>query len=318
MGSNYRSIDESGNDIFNIGGELKFLAGGSLSGAGFSFKGTCYYVDSTNGSDSNDGLTWVGAYKTITKAEASASAGDTIFIRGSFTETVTVDLAGVSIIGVGTCAKDAVQWTAAADAECLIIAANYVSVKNIYFKVPAYTADATVTAIKLSNANYAKIQGCRFQGQAGSYQAIYSPVCNSDNVEISDCEFYYLNTATYGAAILGVEAGGLSYSGWKILRNIFNSCVTAIDINGRVCTIADNIIYEYGIKADATVAQVLAKGIDLSGTSSGGNVVTRNTLCGAYTSTLYVAGASGDNWNGNYCPVTETTAPYGLSVAVPA
>lgn len=42
MGSNYRSIDESGNDIFNIGGELKFLAGGSLSGAGFSFKGTSH------------------------------------------------------------------------------------------------------------------------------------------------------------------------------------------------------------------------------------------------------------------------------------
>jgi len=273
MGSNYRSIDESGDDVQNIGGALKILAGGSISGAGFSYTGTCYYVDSVNGSASNDGLTWTGALLTITAAAALAVAGDTIFVRGSFSETVTISVAGVSIIGVGTCPKDACQWTAAADAECLILGANYITVKNIYFKVPKYTADATVTAIKLSSAGYAKIIGCKFQGQAASYNAIYSPVANSDNVEIIDCDFAYLNTLTYGAAILGVEASGAGYSAWKICNNVFASCVTAIDILGRNCLVYGNTIAEYGITAAGAVAAVLAMGIDLSGTDSGANMV---------------------------------------------
>jgi hypothetical protein len=44
----------------------------------------------------------------------------------------------------------------------------------------------------------------------------------------------------------------------------------------------------------------LAKGIDLSGTSSGGNSVWGNQLGGAYNATLYVVGTSGDQWGGNF------------------
>ena len=313
MGSNYRSIDESGNDIQNIGGELKFLAGGTLSGAGFSFTGTCYYADSVNGATANDGLTWSGAKSTITEAVALAVAGDTIFVRGSFSETVTVSVAGVSIIGQGTCPKDACQWTSATDTECLVMAANYITVKNIYFKPPAYTADATVTAIKLSSANYAKIQNCRFQGQTSSYHAIYSPVANSDNVEISGCGFYYMNTLTHGAAIVGVAGAGAGYSTWKIFNNIFNSCVTAIDLLGRQFLIHGNTIGEYGITAAGAVDAVLAMGIDLSGTDSGANMVWGNQLGGTYGATLYAVGASGDQWAGNYNVLTG-----GLTAANPS
>ena len=58
--------------------------------------------------------------------------------------------------------------------------------------------------------------GCRFQGQTGSYNAIYAPTATSDNVHIVGNEFYDLNTAGNGCGILGVEAGGLSFSGWQI------------------------------------------------------------------------------------------------------
>ena len=101
------------------------------------------------------------------------------------------------------------------------------------------------------------------------------------------------------AAILGVEAGGLSYSGWVIRDNIFQSCVTAININGRACTITGNTIAEYGINAAGAIAAVLALGIDLSGTSSGANCVWNNQLGGTYNATLYKVGASGDQWAGN-------------------
>ncbi len=289
---------QGGNElVIASGGKLTVEAGGIVAGIA---SGTLYFCDSVNGLDTNAGTAFASAFKTIAAALAVAVAGDTIYLKGSFSETATVSVAGLSLIGLGTGPKQA-QWTSAVDTATLTIAAAYVRVENIYFKPPAYSASTTYgpCAILLSGANWAQIVGNRFQGQTASYEAIYSPVCNSDNVHIVGNEFFYMNTGTYGAAILGVEAGGLSYSGWVIRDNIFQSCVTAININGRACTITGNTIAEYGINAAGAIAAVLALGIDLSGTSSGANCVWNNQLGGTYNATLYKVGASGDQWAGN-------------------
>jgi len=289
---------QGGNEmVVASGGTLTIESGGIVSG--FT-TGTVYFVDSVSGLDTNTGKTWLAAFKTIAAAVAAASAGDSILIKGSFTEAVTIALAktGLMICGIGTGPNQA-TWTGAADAVCLTINATNCIVKNIKFRPPAYSA-GTPAAILLGGAGYTKITQCRFQGKTSSYNAIYSPVCNSDNVEISDCEFIYLNTATHGAAILGVEAGGLSYSGWKILRNIFNSCVTAVNINGRVCLVEGNHFNINGIAANGEGGAVCTLALDLSGTSSYGNMVHGNYLGGTYSATLYKVGASGDDWAGNY------------------
>jgi hypothetical protein len=288
------------------------LIGCSISGVTNPYGGDIWYVDS-NG-PGFDGTTWGTAFKTIGAAVAVAGNGDVIAIRGSFSEVVTLSVAGVTILGVGTGPKQA-QWTSAVDTASLTIAANYCSVQNVYFRPPAYSASTTYgpSAILLSGANWAYIVGCRFQGQTASYNAIYSPVCNSDNVHILGNEFYYMNTATNGAAILGVEAGGLSYSGWQVKDNVFSSCVTAMNFNGRACVLTGNSIAEYGINASSAVAAVLALGIDLSGTSSGANVVWGNQLGGTYNATLYKVGASGDQWGGNFNVITG-----GVTAANPA
>lgn len=261
------------------------------------------YVDSVNGADGNDGHKPTRALATITRAVALAEAGDTILMKGSFSEAVTVSKAGLRLIGVGTMPKEC-QWTSGEDTVSLTIGANYVEVSNIYFKPPAYSA-GTPAAIQIGGANHAFIHDCRFQGQTASHNAIYSPVCNSDNVRIWDCEFQYMNTATSGAAILGVEAGGLSYSAWDIRRCTFASCVTAVNICGRVCRVEGNTFMEYGVNAAGSVAAVCTKALDLSGTSSGGNVVFGNVFAGDYDAdTLYTAGASGDCWVGNWAADT--------------
>jgi len=291
---------EPGGDtlVVSSGGAIRVEPGGQISL--ITPRKTVYYVDSVNGIDTNDGLSWASPLLTIAAAVALAVAGDVIFIFGSFSEAVTIAAAqtGLSIIGTGTGPHES-QWTAAADAVCLTINATDVLVENIRFNPPVF-GSGIPAAILLGGAHYTVIRRCRFQGKTGSYYAIYSPVCNSDNVEISDCEFIYLNTATYGAAILGVEAGGLSYSAWKILRNIFNSCVTAININGRVCLLEGNHICINGINAAGAGAAVCTLGIDLSGTSSYGNKVHGNYLGGAYTNSLYKVGTSGDDWAGNF------------------
>lgn len=269
--------------------------------------GSYYFVDGTNGNDGNDGNSIVSALKTITAAINKAVPDDVILVLpGIYSEVAIADVANISIIALGTATKS-VQWTSDTDTITLTLAANYIEVAGFYFKPPTHTA-GTPAAIELSNANYAHIHNNRFQGQTGSYNAIYSPVCNSDNVIIENNEFRYLNTATFGAAILGVEAGGLSYSAWKILNNIFDSCVTNVNINGRVCLVQGNHFGVNGINASSAVAAVTTLGLDLSGTSSGANKVHGNYLGGAYSATLYKVGASLDDWAGNYNIAGITTA----------
>ena len=275
--------------------------------------GTVYYVNSAV-TASGDGSTWGAALKTIKEAVTLAVAGDTILIQGSFSEVVTVSVAGVSIIGVGTGPKMA-QWTSAVDTASLTLAANYCRIQNIYFKPPAYSASTTYgpSAILLSSAGWAYIVGCRFQGQTASYQAIYSPVCNSDNVHILGNEFYYLNTATTGCAILGLTAGGLSYSGWQIRDNVIASCLRGIILPARACTLVGNTIAEYGVAPSGSITQLLTMGIDLSGTAGGANALWANQLGGTYNATLYKVGASGDQWGGNFNVITG-----GVTAANPA
>jgi len=284
----------------HLGSRVQYLDPSGMYVGPAGGKGKCWFVDST-ATSLGDGTAWDRPFLTITDAYAAAAAGDTIYISGSFlTEAaITCSKAGLSFVGVGNAQKQA-QWSSATDTMTLTIAAAYVRVENIYFKPPTYTAGIPAS-IALSGANYAQIIGNRFQGQTASWNAIYSAVCNSDNVTIAGNEFMYLNTATYGCAILGVEAGGLSYSGWKIVGNTFESCVKAVNINGRVCLIEGNHFATSGINAAGAGAAVAGAGyLDLSGTSSYGNLVHGNYLGGTYNATLYVAGAAGDDWAGNY------------------
>ena len=278
--------------------------------------GKTWYVNSSTGANTNSGKDPYAPLLTIAKAVALASAGDTICAIGTgFSEAVTVgsSLTGLKIIGVGT-GPNQTTWTGAADAVCLNINATDVTVQGIKFRPPAYTA-GTPAAIVLGGANYAHILNCLFQGKAGSYIAIYSPVCNSDDVEIGFCQFKYLNniTTVYGSAILGVEAGGLSYSTWFIHDCDFDAPVEGININGRGCLILNCQFRVNGLKADGTMGAVTGsagskKMIDLSGTSSADNSVHGCYLGAIYSSTLYAVSAAGDDWAGNFNIAGITTA----------
>lgn len=58
---------------------------------------TSYYVDGTNGSDSNTGLSAANAWKTIQKACNSATPGSTVYIKsGSYYENIVVNVSGTA------------------------------------------------------------------------------------------------------------------------------------------------------------------------------------------------------------------------------
>ena len=272
-----------------------------IVGGGFSIYGNTWYVNGTTGANANEG-SQAFPFGTITYALAQASAGDTIIIGpGTYSEAVTVSLAGVRLIGAGTSVKRVV-WTSGTDTTSCAITAQSVEIAGIYFKVPVESANAASASISLSNASYAYIHDNRFQGQTGSFNAIYSAVENSDNVTIANNDFEYLNTASNGAAILTLAAGGLSYSDWMIINNKFSSCVKCIVLAGaRVAGIFRNHIGYAGITAAGVEGNVMTSGIVLSGTSSGANMVHGNYLGGTYTNGGgYTAGTAGDDWAGNF------------------
>lgn len=291
-----------------------------FKGIGINKYGNVWYVDSAKGTTGKSGKSWSQAKATIAQAVALATAGDVIAIRGSFNEAVTCSLVGVSFVGFGT-GPDQAIWTAptVAGSWCLKLAAANCLVANIKFRPVIYVTSGIPSAILLSGAPYTRIIGCRFQGRTGSYAAIYSPVCDSDNVEIDGNEFIYLNTATHGIAIFGVEAAGWAYSGWKITNNIFDSCVADINIAGRNCLLEGNKHFINGLRADGTFGSaVTGQAIDLSGDDTGANVMTRCTLCGTYNLATYKPGATGDQWRGNFASIVAEKAPAGLTVLVPA
>lgn len=295
---------KSGSKLLNRGGQDILPAIEAIGS-----KGTMRYVDGTDGSDAKDGLSWATAYKTLTVAVAAAAAGDTILVRGSITESVTVALAGLSIVGVGTTPRDACYWNPVAgnDKVNLTINAQHVRVENLYFRPGPKSATYSACIVLGTGASHARIVNNRFQGSTGAYYAIYSPAVGADNVHVIGNEFMYFNTATHGSAIRGVNAGGVNYSGWRICDNAFLHCVTAIFLSCRGALITGNTIAEYGVNPAGSVAQLLALGIDLSGTdttSSGANCVWGNQLGGTYNATLYKVGASGDQWGGNWNVLT--------------
>ena len=292
-----------GDQIIRNGSMRTYLGNAAwlLSESDVVLPGTNYCVNSVLGSDGNDGLSWAKPLATIAKAITLAIAGDRILIKGSFNESavITAALVGVEIIGVGTGPNQA-KWTSAADAYCLTLNAESCLVGNIKFSPPAYTAGVPA-AIKLGNASYARILGNRFQGKTGSFVAIYSPVCNSDNVEISDNEFIYMNNVTTvsGKCILGIAAGGLTYSAGKIKRNDFNAPRIGIELAARVSLIEGNHFRVNGLLANNTLGAVSAKLINLSGDLTGCNHIHGNYLGGTYGTGMYTP-ATNDDWAGNY------------------
>jgi hypothetical protein len=271
--------------------------------------GKTYRVDSVNGgSGKNDGSSWNDALATIDEAVDLAVAGDTILLKGTFTESITVAVAGVTFRGAGTCPREA-KWSPATgnDKVNLTINAAYCRVENIYFSPGAQSATYSACIVLGTSASHARIVGNRFQGSTGAYYGIYSPATGADNVHITDNQFVYFNTATYGTAIKTAQASPWNaYSAWQIERNEINSCVNGIVMQARVCRIIGNTIQEKGVAAAGTIGTVLALGISLSGNGAecNGNIVFANQLGGTYGATLYKVANSGDQWAGNYNVLT--------------
>jgi len=281
--------------------------------------GKLWFVDTTAGSNGQSGKTFSAGFKTVAKAVAVAGANDAIAIVAptntyQLSEAVTIASAkrGLRLIGLGNGPLGAV-WSGAVNTVSLTVNAYDVMVENIKFRPPAYStgSHSVAAGISLSGAYNAIIRNCLFQGQANSENAILTDG-NNANVIVEDCEFIYLNTATYGAGIFGSGYTVGENSGWMIRNCTFHSNVSHIWTRLRQSSILGCHFADYGLGPAGAGIQTTKK-IFISGATLGVNRVHGNVFEGTYNLAGYTGGTN-DNWFGNVVGVNTATVTNGAGV----
>ena len=155
---------------------LTLLLAGSLSAADI-------YVDAGSaGNDSNPGT--IGSpKKTLSNALSSASAGDTIILRGgSYAGDVEVDKNNITIRSyTGEWAHVSTSYTSSGNSQCIWITADNCTLQDTEISGGYYYA------IKIEGTTGHVIEDCRVHG---SGRDCFKLVPHSDNTTIRRCEIY--------------------------------------------------------------------------------------------------------------------------------
>lgn len=285
--------------------------------SGLDGKGSVWYVSSASGVDGNDGKSWSSAKLTIQNAVTSASAGDVIYIQGTFTEAVTCSKDSISFIGAGPTVNDNVWMEGETPGITLMtLTGKNCRFENIRFRVPTTGG----IGINMSGADYTVIQGCYFQGRAGSLQAILNN--GGSSCKIIGNVFAYMNTSTVGAAILGVTYTAIP-AGWEIAYNTFHSNLKHISMTMRQSYVHDNMLQSIGLSATNTALTATVMCDVYTGSAGNGqyNTVTGNNMQGDYSITGGYKSATSDDWYGNHASDVASTgnvALDGTTFGIPA
>ncbi len=295
------------------GGVMNVLSPGGIT---MKAPGTHYYVDSTNGVAGFSGLSWGTPMLTITEAVAAASAGDIIWIIGTFTEAVVITTNYLTFIGAGTYRNQNIWMEDSAGDTLATVTGTGCRFVNIRFRVP--TTGGTCLAMN-AGSDYFEVLDCKFQGRSGSYYGIHvAPTVG--NWHVQNCEFTFINTATYGCGILSTGTSGNACGGVIIEDCIFHNNLRHIDASLRGSVIRNNIFMAAGI---GTTGSNLAATVMLDTYNGGAGVFGWNSVFGnqfgaAYNETELLA-CDNDQWAGNYTgDVSETeVGASGITLAVP-
>ena len=182
--------------------------------------GAQFYVDSVHGAAGNDGLTWATALAGIDAAigKCTANHGDVIWVAPGHVETITatditVDIAGVTVVGLGTgslmpqikhnnaaaevsIAADNVTWMGirhSADVTAVKVAieiedgADYCTVKGCVFDVITTGTDEFLVSVRTNDAsNFATIEDNDFDMGIGGATAAISFTEDTDGTVVKN------------------------------------------------------------------------------------------------------------------------------------
>lgn len=227
-----------------------------VMGSGFipPTTGKVFFVDSNTGSNSNDGRSPDSPFATIAYAigKCTASKGDQIIVMPAHAEIIsaaggiTVDKAGISIIGLGV-GGNRPTISFSATASTFLISANNVYVANLRVTP---TVDEVVKMFSVTGA-YVTLDNIE-HFETASCQTIQFLLTSAaaDYLTIKNCFHYQANAA--GAAQKWIELVGTDCT--RILDNTFilalNNAATTAIINATTavvnCQIARNTLLQTG------------------------------------------------------------------------
>jgi hypothetical protein len=257
------------------------------SGATVPFTtGTYRFVDSSTGINLADNGTKDRPYATIDYAigQCTASKGDVIIVYPGHTETITaaagiaLDVAGVSIVGLGTgTMRPKITYTTAATATFAISAANC-SVKNLVFN--ANYADVA-TAIIVSGKD-ARIEACDFIEQATNMNFLNvvrtGAVANgADGLTVIGCNRFAVDAASLAFVSI------LEATDRMLIMNNFDNQASAADVGhfiimgAFVCLGARIIGNVLNLNGDNNAQTV---GVFATGSSTTSTGIMAYNLCG--------------------------------------
>lgn len=276
--------------------------------------GKVFYVDTAanGGSDSNTGLTLSDPLLKIEAAmdECTANKGDVIQILGNSpsspndTTAITIDKAGVTLRGLygRGMLSDSGFAAYATNTATLTIAANYVTVENLY--LGCHSAGTTGGIVQFSGTNSyfgVTFRNITFDTQYISAYGIYLPY-DQPYLLVEDCVFGRADIAGYTTA--GIHVGNCTAG--MIRRNVFNG-VTGVGINiGAGCgnlTVLDNrFLLDTETEGDAiTIANGATGNI-----FDGNHAYFGNTNDPAANPYKDGSGANDNHWGLNYTGITAT------------
>lgn len=278
-----------------------------LYGSGQDISGSTYFVDNNSGSDSNDGLTWESAFKTLAYATTISNLDiargsdrwarrNTIYYCAD-TETATLVAFPNKCDVIGCGSYDANSKPGITGNHAPVNTGNYgTRFFNIWFKAPAVASPIITLA---STSSGIQFHGCTFSTNGTctiGIQATASPF-----LKVVDCRFEgafatsyitfgtgeaggteILNNRMFDSAASGIVAGSGMTSSWA-------SCISGNTISAATLVINDDAnttglfyVTDNRLISAANATTDFVAGIDIALERSAGNYFTAADVATIY------------------------------------
>ncbi|KKL67646.1 hypothetical protein LCGC14_2132910 [marine sediment metagenome] len=297
---NTRRAIQGGGRMFSAG-----LGGNTVFYPAGIGPGTAFFVDTTLGSASNDGLSWERAFNTITLAMTAvgnlASRGRAVIYAapGGYTEDITTPTNTLapfcSLIGINPTMQSrgaAYLASSTATEPNLTVLARGWSVDGFEFDAPATDGCIMLSG---SGAKFFELANCLMVGSTYASGFAIDTTDANPLVVLRDSYFYqHLNVAVTSTNVFTLQ--------WEVARCVFwNNGKHIAPKNSKgwqAGWIHDSIFMDVGSQYNATLL------IDMRGGSTV-HVGPNNFLGGTYSNVGGYYAGSGDFWRGNHSSASE-------------
>ncbi len=291
----------------------------ALSGYGGPLfqNGDVYFVDSghTNTSDNNAGTNPSYPMATLDGAvgKTTASNGDMILIAPGHTETLssagalTLDVAGITIVGMGLGAKRATFTLDTAATTDIDVTAADISIYNCIFSMNY----ADIVQVFDLSADGFTVKGCKFEDTATSMNFVDLIKCTTtdnecDRITFSDNHVTSPDTGNDAIIELGGDSDDLIMQDNFIALGVADgeaviSVATGKDVTN--CLITGNYIYRLNTSGDLLID---------SDTTANSGVIAHNRIGHADTGSEVLIDADGVRQFDNLGTATNTASGYVL------